>query len=92
MKLANSNGRKNERRIQARLRLEQRLTTDERILSAFEILEKPTPAELNSIRYLEKQIARQRKEIAILNERIVFPAVAIVKRTKKYRGPESIFK
>ena len=84
MKLANSNGRQNERRINVLSRLKSQLKTSSKTEKG-SILTKVTVG-LNQIPLTEQDVKRIEKEIKVLESKIVAPEVARATRTKKYRG------
>lgn len=78
MKLVNSSGQKNERRQKAILRLQEQLKTGL----------KPAPKPVRGIDIVldEDDVKRIKKEIQILQSRIISDESAILIRTKKYRA------
>jgi len=81
MKLANSNGRQNERRINVLNRLKSQLKTNSKTEKG-DILRKATVG-LDQIPLTEQDVKRIEKEIKVLESRIVAPEVARATRTKR---------
>ncbi len=74
MKLTNSSGRKNQRRIDVVSRLENQLKSGVK------------PVNNKTEPLSETDISRIKKEIEVLNKRIMSPDLANSIRNKKYRG------
>lgn len=74
MKLTNSSGRKNQRRIDVVSRLENQLKSGVK------------PVNNKTEPLSETDISRIKKEIEVLNKRMMSPDLANSIRNKKYRG------
>lgn len=83
MKLTNSSGRKNQRRIDVVSRLENQLKSGVKPVHSTknEFVEFGATDPLS-----ETDISRIKKEIEVLNKRIMSPDLAHSIRNKKYRG------
>ncbi len=87
MKLANSNGQLNQRRIDALNRLKAQLKSGLKTEKGSNLTKFTTG--LNEVPLTEQDVKRIEKEIKILESKIVAPEVALSTRTKKYRGAGS---